>query len=89
MTPIPVTVMLPDALIDAIAERVVNLLDEREHGRPASPWLDVEEAAAYLRASKQRIYDLVSAGELNPARDGRRLLFRREQLDALITGDET
>lgn len=78
------TISLPDALVNAIAERVVDLLDERDHGRPASPWLDVEEAAAYLRAGKQRIYDLVHEGRLHPARDGRRLLFRREQLDALV-----
>lgn len=73
----------PPELVDAIACRVVALLDERAPA-VASPWLDVEQAATYIVASRQRVYDLVHAGTLRPARDGRRLLFRREWLDELL-----
>ena len=73
----------PPELVDAIASRVVALLDERMPA-VASPWLDVEQAAVYLAADKQRVYDLTHAGTLRPARDGRRLLFRREWLDEYL-----
>lgn len=53
-------------------------LDEPE------PWLDVAAAAVYLACSAKRIYDLVALGRLRCARDGRRLLFRREWLDAAL-----
>lgn len=78
----------PPELVDAIALRVVELLEERT-GLPSpapSPYLDVDGAAAYLCASRQRIYDLVSAGTLAPCRDGRRLLLKRDDLDAYLNG---
>lgn len=75
-----VTLAVPDALVDAIARRVVQLMPSSA-GAPVSPWLDVDQAAAYLRCKPQRVYDLVAAGELRPAKDGRRSLFRREWLD--------
>lgn len=91
----------PDLRGAAIAAAIVGALDDRalEHLAdrlapwliaPPRPWLDVVEAADYLRCTKQRIYDLVHAGRLVPRRDGRRLLFHREQLDAYLgrnTGD--
>jgi len=51
---------------------------------PADPWLDVDEAAEHLRASRQRVYDLCSSGRIKPAKDGRRSLFRRSWLDAYL-----
>lgn len=83
---------VPPELVDAIALRVVELLAQQEASAqpPASPWLDVDGAASYLRCgSKQRVYDLVHAGRLKPARDGRRLLFRREDLDEYVSGAPT
>jgi excisionase family DNA binding protein len=75
----------PPALINAIAAAVADELERRGGSTtPSSPWLTVDEAAAYLRCAPQRIYDLVSERKIAPARDGRRLLFRREQLDALV-----
>lgn len=74
----------PPAAIDAIAARVVELLAEQSGPTRSTPWLDVDEAAAYLRCSKQAIYDRVNQGALEPARDGRRLLFRVERLDEYL-----
>lgn len=63
-------------LADLVAERLADRLQSS-----SSPWLDVEAAAAHLACSRERIYDLVQSGQLEHARDGRRLLFRREHLD--------
>jgi hypothetical protein len=73
-----------EALAPLVAAEVAELME------PAEPWLDVEQAAAYLACPASRIYDLVSAYKsdsdagLEYRRDGRRLLFRREWLDAVL-----
>jgi excisionase family DNA binding protein len=77
----PLTLAVPDELVEALAERVVDLLTERLPDHP-EPWLDSEEAARYLgNTDAKRISDLVRSGQLRCARDGRRLLFRRLWLD--------
>ena len=78
---------LGDQELRALAERLAPFL-RGQPATPASPWLDVDEAAEHLRCRPQRIYDLVSAGRLRVAKDGTRSLFRREWLDAhlLATG---
>jgi excisionase family DNA binding protein len=50
-----------------------------------SPYLTVEEAAAYLRSTKHGIYSLVKRGRIKPmpGRPGR-LLFTREALDKYL-----
>jgi excisionase family DNA binding protein len=55
----------------------------QEHGEA---WMDVRDAAAYLACSTKRIYDLVAQRRVRFARDGRRLLFRVEWLDAMVMG---
>jgi excisionase family DNA binding protein len=81
-----ISIALPPELVDAVADRVVEILDERGDLGSRDPWLDVDEAAAHLRASRQRIYDLVHSGRLHPGRDGRRLVFKRSELDAYLEG---
>jgi excisionase family DNA binding protein len=76
------SIELPAVLVEQIAQRTAELLRERP---PApSPFLTVNEAAGYLRSSKQRIYDLTSAGRLRAHRDGRRLLFTPADLDDVL-----
>lgn len=55
--------------------------------QPASPYLTVSEAAAYLRTTAQGVYSLVKRRKLKPmpGRPGR-LLFTREALDRYLTG---
>lgn len=72
---------IPDELVDLIADRVVERL-----GAPPEPWLDVDAAAIHLACPKSRIYDLVAQERVECRRDGRRVLFRREWLDAAIGG---
>lgn len=70
---------LSDADKQDIAERVAALV------AAPSPWLNSQQAAEYLACSTQRIHDLVSLGVVRSSRDGRRLLFRREWLDAALS----
>jgi excisionase family DNA binding protein len=82
------TLTVPPALVDAIAERVAERLEPQLAAAGAGdPWVDVDQAAAYLACKPQRIHDLVSQERLRPdGRDGRRLLFRRSALDAYVQG---
>jgi len=78
---------LIDALTDEdLAELLDRLLAKAgDRLTPATtPWLDADGAAEYLATSRDRIYDLVQLGKLKPHRDGRRLLFRRSELDAYL-----
>ncbi|MGH9068615.1 MAG: helix-turn-helix domain-containing protein [Acidimicrobiales bacterium] len=51
-----------------------------------SPWLILDEAAAYLRCSRRRMQRLMADGRLAYVRDGRRPLFLRTDLDAYLAG---
>ncbi len=74
---------LPDEVIEAIAERVAEILRERQDGNNRSPYLSGASAAAeYLGWPTERVYKhLVS---LPHFRHGRRLMFRRDELDAWV-----
>jgi excisionase family DNA binding protein len=70
---------------DAIAQRVVvHLTPMLSQVQVASPWLDATEAAAYLRCPVSRVRKLTSTRELPCSRDGRRVLYRRDELDEFI-----
>jgi excisionase family DNA binding protein len=53
---------------------------------PADPttWLNTDQAADYLSCPRSRIHDLVQLHKLSPRRDGRRLVFKRADLDAYL-----
>ena len=76
-----------DALASAVAARLLESMDAKS---PPSgiPYLTTAEAAEYLRCKPQRIYDLVSMRQLPVLKEGKRSLFRREHLDALVTEPE-
>ena len=75
---------VPPELVDAIAGQVAAQLAEQLPEKPM-PYLLIEEAAEYLACPVSRIRDLKDQGKLKHYRDGRRLLFRREDLDAALT----
>lgn len=52
--------------------------------RVASPWMTALEAADYLRCPVSRIRKLTMTGELPCERDGRRVLYNRDALDAYL-----
>jgi hypothetical protein len=76
--------LTPDQL-DAIAELVAARIAPRS-SVDAPTWLDTRGAAEYIAGSTGRVHDLVQLGKLVPRRDGRRLLFRRVDLDAYLEG---
>lgn len=79
-----------DGLVEQVAQRTAELLAERTpvDADAAPAYLSVEEAAEYLACPRSRIYDLVSRREVRHFRDGRRLLFRRLDLDDALTPEE-
>jgi excisionase family DNA binding protein len=93
-----VTVAIPAELLEAIADRVAEIILARQTGGPgrrlivgrefggvgAGPYLTVAEAAEYPRSKKQRVYDLVSARRLTRFKDGRRVLVSRAELDEYL-----
>jgi excisionase family DNA binding protein len=74
-------------IVDAIADAVAARLDQPHADTTSTPWLNVDQAAAYIgNAPTSRIYDLVQQGKITPHRDGRRLLFHVDDLDAYLRG---
>ncbi len=83
----PLTLTLPPEALEQLEQRITaRILASLEAFTAASPYLDVEGAARFLSCGKQRIYDIVHQGALEPSRDGKRLLFRRDQLAAYVEG---
>lgn len=88
MTEQLVTLALPPALLDAITERAAEVVLERLRAEAEAPprMLTVPEAAAFLRAKPQRVYDLLSDGRLTRQKDGRRVLVDRQELERYLDG---
>jgi excisionase family DNA binding protein len=80
---VALTVQLSNAQLEQLAALVAPLLADRSPA-PVTSWLDTAGAAEHLCCSPGRIHDLVQLGKLTPRRDGRRLLFRRADLDAYL-----
>jgi len=74
-------------IIEEEATTMQQQTSDITNGRPASPYLTVQEAAEYLRTTVQAIYALVKRGRIKPmpGRPGR-LLFKRQDLDDYLTG---
>jgi excisionase family DNA binding protein len=78
---------LIDAIANAVADRLSTATDRQASQPAATPWLNAEQAAAYLGgAPVSRVHDLTQQRKLVPHRDGRRLLFHRDDLDAYLRG---
>jgi excisionase family DNA binding protein len=82
----PVAITVPADLIEAIAQRVADLLREQDHQlrEDGSPWLDFESARAYLGFSQDTLYKLTAARAI-PCRKkarGQGLRFHRDELDS-------
>jgi len=77
------TVEVPELLVEAIAQRVAQLLLRPTDPALASPWLDFEQACAYLGFSRDSLYKLTAARAI-PCRkkaNGQGLRFHRGELD--------
>jgi excisionase family DNA binding protein len=76
---------LDAADLRAFAERLEPYLARSDSPCP-DRWLSTAQAADYLGCSPDRLHDLVARRALTHGRDGRRLLFRRSDLDAYAEG---
>jgi excisionase family DNA binding protein len=86
--PPPLTVRLPDELVEQIAHRVAELLNEQLQAlsTAGSPWLDFEAALAYLGFSRDKLYKLTAARAIpfHKKIGGQGLLFHRNELDQWV-----
>jgi hypothetical protein len=69
----------PPELVDAIAAETALRITEA--GIAFSPWMNVDEAAAYLRIPKGRLQNLTAAGEVKVSPQGKAHTYHREWLD--------
>jgi excisionase family DNA binding protein len=74
------------SLITEVAQQAVQQAVTEINGtrRADEPYLTAEQAAKYLACEPKRIYELVAQGRLPRRKDGRRLLFRLEELEACL-----
>jgi excisionase family DNA binding protein len=87
---VQLTLLLPEELLAALAERVAALVREHaEQGEPGSPWLGFEQARAYLGLSRDQLYKLTAAHAIpvRKKRGGQGLRFRRDELDAWLEAE--
>jgi excisionase family DNA binding protein len=88
MTARELTLVVPDELLQTLAERTAELVLARtETTAPSqSPWLDFEQAMGYLHFTRDRLYKLTAARAIpfRKKRDGQGLLFHRDELDRWV-----
>lgn len=83
-------IVLSEEELERVARRAAELV--RVEIAPvavvsSSPFLTVAEAAAYVRAKPQRIYDLLTQRRLSRFKDGSRTLVSKDELDAHLAGE--
>lgn len=78
----PLALSLPAEAVEAIAERAAELVIERIE-RESSPWLTRAQAATYLSLPLSR---LEKDRRIPCHRDGRRVLYHRDELDVHFRG---
>jgi excisionase family DNA binding protein len=87
---------LATAVLDALREdsaardELRELLGVASSAKPTDEprWMNSDQAAEYLGCSRDRIHDLVQLRKIEARRDGRRLLFRCEELDAYLESSD-
>ena len=57
--------------------------------RVATPYLDVAQAAAYLKRSPKAVYGLIERGKLKKMPGSHVCLFTRDMLDNFLKGETT
>jgi excisionase family DNA binding protein len=71
------------AIEELVAERVRGALEANGNG-DGSPWLSIDEAAAYLRVSPRTLERRIAKGRVRSTSIGRRRLLHRDDLDELV-----
>jgi excisionase family DNA binding protein len=79
-------VAIPEGLIEQLAERILEQLEQRDAATadpPVSPWLTFPQACVYLGLSRNALYKLTAARAI-PCRKkqgGQGLRFHQAELD--------
>jgi excisionase family DNA binding protein len=81
---IEIIATLGPEVIAAIADEVERRVLAQLGAGSTEPYLTVAQAADYIGAKPQRIYDLCSNGTLTRLKDGSRLLILRAEVDAYL-----
>ena len=84
--PVTLTVTVPAELVEEIARRVSELMQDTPPRTHGSPWLDLNGACAYLGLSRDAVYKLTAARAI-PVRkksNGQGLRFHRDELDQWV-----
>lgn len=68
-----------EALADAVARRLEQRLSDGIGA--SSPWMTAAQVAAYIGAPISRIRQLTMGNAIPLHRDGRRVLFHRDEID--------
>ncbi len=81
----------PAALVDLLASDPAALARLRTLVVPepeprGGPYMTPDEAAEFLRCTRKRVYDLAGSGRLARYGEGRRLLLKRAEVEALARG---
>jgi hypothetical protein len=75
---------VPREVVEAIAQRAAEIVLEQLPPASESPYLNVDEAAAFLRCKPQRIYELRTSGRLTRITEGGRALVLRKEVELLV-----
>jgi hypothetical protein len=79
------TLDIGDALVERIAKRAAELIDQRQDEAAGDGWLrGADKIGVYIDAPRSRVYGLVSAGRIPVHHDGSALIARRSELDAWL-----
>lgn len=82
-----ISVSVGDELVERIARRAAELLNEQASAPDGDGWLrGAERIAAYLDCPRSRVYALASARRIPIHRDGPALIARRSELDEWLLG---
>ena len=79
------TLTLPDEALLVLAERLGELIQAAPR---SEEWIGVDHAAAHLGCGRNRIYYLVGHNRIPHHKEGRRVMFRRSELDHWLASGE-
>jgi excisionase family DNA binding protein len=79
------SIPVPEEVLDAVAERVAEILAEDHETRAATRWLTIEEAAERLRLTASAVRKRAERGQLpGSVKDGARWLVDGAALDEAL-----
>lgn len=73
-----------DALAVKIAEKLAESGTKKAATGGNSEWLNIKDAAAYLRVSVSHLRKSLYAGKINATRSGKIIIFSKRDLDNFI-----